>query len=230
MRSAGKPPWNGRMQQTITMQPDGRADQHHLVQRIVAAEELDRHVVDRKHQRAADGREDADQRKAARWGKVGGHVACRMPAPAARSVLPATWLSLPAPRGSPGRACRGSASGRPWKRRRPPPCRNGSAARRSAARSRRGQHHADVGRVQHLAVVLDHAGAGGHASRGQRDVARHHHIARPGAFGDPLVGLVRAIGDEDRSRPADGPKGGCRRSRRRTCACRGAGPRAPPRP
>ena len=58
----------------------------------------------------------------------------------------------------------------------PPPCRNGSAARRSAIRSRVARHLPDVARGQGLAIVFDHLGPRLNAFRSQRDIPGDHNI------------------------------------------------------
>src|SRR5690606_13197789 len=126
-------------------QGDERADQDDLVERICPAKELDSHVVERKEQHSAHDAEHTDD-PGSRLG-IGRVERCHALALPARSrpVCPARDIAVSevpsaARYRAAARSARSSAAAKRARsalaKARPPPCRNGSAARRSAIRSR----------------------------------------------------------------------------------------------
>ena len=56
---------------------------------------------------------------------------------------------------------------------------------------------ADIGLGENLAVMLDDLRTCGDAFGCQGDVAGYNHVAFDGAFGDPHIGDIRAVGHDD---------------------------------
>ena len=83
----------------------------------------------------------------------------------------------------------------------PPPCRNGSAERKSCIRSRVASAMPTLAAVSSSPLCLTTRAPAATHFAAKRDVPGHHHIPRPASLGDPLVRLIRPAGDETHSRP-----------------------------
>ena len=92
---------------------------------------------------------------------------------------------------------------------RPPPCRNGSAARRSAIRSRIASRSPTFARGERRAVRRQRPRAPLDAARRQRHVGGHADVARPDPLGDPACRPRRRPARRRRPTPADAGSAGC---------------------
>lgn len=81
---------------------------------------------------------------------------------------------------------------------RPPPGRDGSAARRSASRSRVAKALPTFSGVSAAPSCVRTCAPAEDASRRQRDVAGDHHVSQTGAVSDLHVGLIRSFRHDHR--------------------------------